>query len=344
VSDTAPTRRSPSSVDRDGLFEEVQRRNEQLSVLNAIAASLSQSLNLNEVLYDTLLKVTSVMRASIGTIQLLDEDTGNVRLAAQSGLPDEAAIALSTVGPGDGLSPQVISTGEPLIISEYSADLRRLTSAPIRSLICVPIKAQAKTVGTLVAGYYAAHTIQSHEVDLLVSIGNQIGVAVQNVRLFERNRRMYLGSIKALTAVVDAKDAYTYSHSEQVVFYARAIAAEMGLDTEEIELVAKVHDIGKVGIDERILNKRGKLETTERALVMSHSEIGALILSNIDEFKRFVPAVCSHHERIDGKGYPDGLKGDEIPLYARLLAVADDRMYEARRVLQKTGGIKYERT
>jgi putative nucleotidyltransferase with HDIG domain len=155
----------------------------------------------------------------------------------------------------------------------------------------------------------------------------------------ERLRRTSLSFATALVATLDARDQYTAGHSAAVAIYARDIAQRMGLPEEHQELVhlcGLVHDIGKIGLPAGLLEKPGPLTLEERRQMEQHSEIGERILRNVDDYSEIADVVRSHHERIDGMGYPDGLHGDDIPLLARIIGVADaydamtsDRPYRA---------------
>jgi putative nucleotidyltransferase with HDIG domain len=142
----------------------------------------------------------------------------------------------------------------------------------------------------------------------------------------DRLRRASLSFATALVATLDARDQYTAGHSAAVAIYARDIAERMGLAPEQQELVhlsGLVHDIGKIGLPAGLLEKPGPLTLEERRQMEQHSEIGERILRNVDDYSEIADIVRSHHERIDGMGYPDGLHGDEIPLLARIIGVAD---------------------
>ena len=142
----------------------------------------------------------------------------------------------------------------------------------------------------------------------------------------DRLRRASLSFATALVATLDARDQYTAGHSAAVAIYARDIAQRMGLSSEQQELVhlcGLVHDIGKIGLPAGLLEKPGPLTLEERRQMEQHSEIGERILRNVDDYSEIADVVRSHHERIDGMGYPDGIQGDEIPLLARIIGVAD---------------------
>jgi len=145
-------------------------------------------------------------------------------------------------------------------------------------------------------------------------------------KITELLEKTHLEMVIAFSEALDAKDQYTAGHSRRVMEYSIAIAQRMKLSENEIERLKKsalLHDIGKIGIPDVVLHKKTKLTEDEFAVIKSHPEIGATILKSIKSFKDFVPSVYHHHERYDGKGYPQGIQGEKIPLHARIIAVAD---------------------
>ncbi len=168
--------------------------------------------------------------------------------------------------------------------------------------------------------------------------------------LNRRVEKLYSSTAKSLMASINAKDTYTSSHSEEVAKYALLLleGLKLKLSPEEKEIfryTCTLHDIGKIGVSERILRKKGRLNEREWREIKKHPEIGATILQPIEFLKKFIPMVLYHHEHYDGKGYPEGKKGGEIPLLARILAVADayhamrsDRSY--RSALSEQGALK----
>ncbi|MEW6729781.1 MAG: HD domain-containing phosphohydrolase [Acidobacteriota bacterium] len=145
-------------------------------------------------------------------------------------------------------------------------------------------------------------------------------------RAAEDNRMLFIGSVRALAEAIDGKDAYTRGHSERVMKYSVLIAQQMGLSEEEIEdirIAGILHDVGKIGIDDKILKKPAALTDDEYKIMKQHPQIGAKIMSEIPQMKRYVPGMFYHHECLDGHGYPLGLRGDQIPMMARIIAVAD---------------------
>ncbi len=183
------------------------------------------------------------------------------------------------------------------------------------------------------------HPYERADLELLASLSRTAGVALENAKLFRELQETCLGMIRTLLSTLEAKDTYTRGHTERVAMYSVAIAEEIGVEGEELENIrigANLHDIGKLGIMDKVLNKPAALDREERAHIMSHPARGAAILEGIRFFEPAVDMVRHHHEYIDGTGYPDGLAGEEISLGARIVAVADafDAMTSGRVYMQ----------
>jgi len=145
-------------------------------------------------------------------------------------------------------------------------------------------------------------------------------------RAAEENRALFLNSIQMLAGAVDEKDPYTRGHSDRVTRYSVLLATEMGMENEFIEKVrisAQLHDVGKIGIEDRVLKKPGALTPEEYEIMKTHTTKGANILRPVKQLAEMLPGIELHHESLDGRGYPYGLQGDQIPLMARIIAVAD---------------------
>jgi HD-GYP domain-containing protein (c-di-GMP phosphodiesterase class II) len=168
----------------------------------------------------------------------------------------------------------------------------------------------------------------------LGDLGNSFNVMTDQIEKFisdlqksaEENRQLFIGTVKSLAAAIDGKDPYTRGHSERVSRFSVAIAQRLGLDDDEVEKIrisALLHDVGKIGIDDKILKKPAALTDEEFEVMRKHPQKGYKIMSQIPAMKEFLPGMYMHHEMVDGKGYPQGLKGEEIPLMGKIVAVAD---------------------
>ncbi len=205
-----------------------------------------------------------------------------------------------------------------------------------------PCSAALLRVGSANSAWLAAvslnaeHRFQASDLELL-SLARRLLVSQnQQSKVNTRWKDSLFGLIRCLTVTLDARDAYTAGHSERVARIARLLGRHMGLPDKTVNglfLAGLLHDIGKIGVPDVVLQKPGRLTRKEFTLVQEHTAIGDRILSSIKPLEQILPGVRHHHERFDGKGYPEGLAGEAIPLLARILAVADscDAMMSARR-------------
>ncbi len=195
-------------------------------------------------------------------------------------------------------------------------------------LLAEPITHDGKLVGILVAGGKGGPDpgVSSFEVQFLDAAADFLGVYHQNVSRLEEQRRMFIGTLRALTASIDAKDRYTCGHSERVGQLASQMAQAMGLDAETVEryrIAGMIHDVGKIGVPEAVLCKPGRLTDEEFAHIKRHPEIGYDILKDIPGMQDILPGVLHHHEHFAGGGYPHKLAGEQIPVIARVLTLCD---------------------
>jgi len=250
-------------------------------------------------------------------------DLGSSARLGVIAIQDEAA-ALASVRDmrNQTLFISLLAAGFALIIGFYFA--KKLTQ-PVRELasgaqriaagdFSQRVRVTGRTELSELGGAFNEMTdqLERHVRDLHISVAE--------------NRELFLGTVKALAAAIDGKDPYTRGHSERVSRFSVAIAQAMGLSQTEIEHIrvsALLHDVGKIGIDDRVLKKPAQLTDEELALMRTHPQKGYKIMSQIPAMRDFLPGMYMHHEMINGEGYPQGLKGEEIPLMARIVSVAD---------------------
>jgi len=243
------------------------------------------------------------------------------------------------------LAEQIRAGKEALLDSEVDSPFRYDWPESVKSIIAVPLCGKDKNgahfaeklednnsiMGLMVAvNRIDKPDFDSIDLKLFNSVANSCAVFIENGRLFGDLKELFIGSLKALTSSIDAKDKYTRGHSERVAFISRWIAerfAERGsLKEEQIHrsyLAGLLHDIGKMGIDETVLRKEGKLTEQECNSIRMHPSIGSGILHEIKQMRDIVPGVLCHHERADGKGYPNGLVAEQIPLIGKIVGLAD---------------------
>ncbi len=205
---------------------------------------------------------------------------------------------------------------------------RRLTDDDHREALLLPLMRKQTPIGVMVGMHKtgADPAISSYDIQLMESTAGFLGAFLDNVAVYEEQRQMFLGTVHALTAAIDAKDRYTRGHSERVAHLSARLAEATGMNAEQVHRVwiaGLVHDVGKIGVPEAVLSKQGRLTDEEFAQIKRHPEIGHHILKDIRPLSDVLPGVLYHHEKYDGRGYPTKLVGQQIPLLARIIALAD---------------------
>ncbi len=222
---------------------------------------------------------------------------------------------------------------DSIVIAVIAAVLAVFLAVLSAGRLSQPIAELAEGARRLASGDFATN--------IDVKSGNEIGEFAETfnfmmleIRRFierlrkaaEENKQMFLGAVSSLAAAIDAKDPYTAGHSERVAHYSATIATILELPEEEVEDVrvsALMHDVGKIGIQDSILGKAGPLTDEEFAIMKTHPSVGAAIMDHVPQLESMMAGIKCHHENVDGTGYPDGLKGDQIPLQAKIVSVAD---------------------
>ncbi len=318
------------AVQNSNLLKEREKRIAELDSLNKLAFSLNSTLELEQVLDDVLEEALYVTVGETGSIMLLDDEGLTLSIKSSKGIPVEVARK-TKVRIGDGIVGWVVENNQPLRIVNGQHEDKELESYlkrdDITSALAVPLKIKEKVFGVLsVSRKKNKEVFTKEDLNLITTYAAQAAGAIENARLYEKSEIQFIETVKTLAGAVDAKDHYTFGHSEEVTKYAVAIAEEMGFSKKEIrkiEIGARLHDIGKIGIPEDILNKPGKLTKEERKIINTHPKIAIEILKSATSLSDYTPLILFHHERYDGKGYPSGMVGKAIPIGARIIAVAD---------------------
>lgn len=227
----------------------------------------------------------------------------------------------------------VIAQNEYLLVTqqEKMSDTERVLMRLDQgdAALCVPISNKGRVFGVAVLSEFRIperNPIDDRKVHLCRAMVSQMGAAIEMAKLYERLVEQLMETVLAMAESVEKKSPWTAGHSRRVTKYALCIAVEMGWREEQLEqlrIAGLLHDIGKIAVPGSILNKQGRLDDDEFAIIKRHPEDGAQILSKIRMMRPYIPIIRHHHEWVDGSGYPDGLRGAEIPLGARVVAVAD---------------------
>lgn len=284
-----------------------------------------------EELFDAIMEIAlSEIKADRVSIMLLDEAAQELIVRATKGVLEENVRGIRTKI-GKGVAGWVAQTGEPIIINK-GVNSNPLIEVALRlnkiySGMCMPLIIKGKIIGVIsLSKVKQSSSFTESDLDLFLIIAGQLAVSLENSKLYMDIRDNYFKTISALVAAIEAKDPYTKGHSAQVARYAAAIAEEMGLPREKIEeiyIAAILHDVGKIGIAEQILCKQEKLTDVEYTIMKEHPFHGERILEPIGFSAEIINSIRHHHERYDGNGYPDNIKGEGLSIGARILCIAD---------------------
>ncbi|NQT22379.1 MAG: HD domain-containing protein, partial [Candidatus Omnitrophica bacterium] len=254
---------------------------------------------------------------------------------------------------------------------KQDADLEQLLDLVLRQMelikadVCIPCYYKKDLIGVLALGAkISKQKFTRQEIGFFMTLANDAAMAIANAQLIQnlqekvdevkdlyvREHRIFIHTAIALATAIDARDPYTHGHTERVTYYGLGVADELedipearayNNFRETLHIASLLHDVGKIGCPDSILSKKGKLTKKEREKIEEHPEVGAAILTPIKELKDIAKEIKYHQERYDGKGYPEGLKGTEIPLIARIIAVCDtfdaittDRPYRQREMAE----------
>ncbi len=323
------------AIDNARLFTAEETQREELDALYGLSRQLIATDDMEVVL-------DSIIRCAVETVHvtfcrlLILEDDAFVCRAAHP-------VRLLSCDLGAGRSEPVpawfhyqraISQAEPLVLHQddpaLSAEERRvLFLDQAQSLCLAALRVGDEVAGVLALGEVRSPAREPFDADKLrftASLADQAASALYRVRLHAELEAAYLETVLALAKAMDARDTYTGDHSQQLAAWAEATARELGCNEAEVEAIrwgALLHDIGKIGVPDAILHKPGPLDEVEWAVMHRHPEIGAEIVAPMTKLANVLPVVRAHQEKWDGTGYPDGLRGEAIPLGARVLAVVD---------------------
>ncbi len=363
------------------LFMESEKRNQDLFRLNVLSRALNPTVEDESIVRILAEGLEGIINFDTMTLAILGKLPHTLHLKARKALSDKTleAVKKSLMEVVFNLTKMPIDAKE--MVEKISMPQGRKSGGMMKSFLHAPLITKDKIIGVVVLNSFGRNAFSVRDQQNLSMLAAQAAVAFENSMLYSDLRRTYFSIVMVLTQAIEAKDPYTRGHSVLVSKYASALAAKMGLSAsmvESIEIAGLLHDLGKIGIPEEILLKNGKLTDGEYEVVKTHSAIALKILGSVEfpHFSKeekslevppeitlnlFGPADLSsdiklmiyhHHEKYGGAGYPKGIKKDEIPLGARILAVADtfealtaDRPYRrafplenAKNILRKISG------
>jgi len=301
-----------------------------LGTLLEVSKLINSSLVLSEVLEKVMDSVMKLTRAQRGLLMITDTE-GNLELKVARNI--EASDLANTQFPISMSTVQrVFKSGRSFVTVDVENDSQvnaqqSIINLGLKTIMCVPLKHRGAVRGLV---YVDSHNVTRGFADTdlktMEVLADHAAIAIENARLTEENREMFLSTIGALAEAIEKRDPYTGGHTRRVLEFCLEIAGEMNLsptEKETLRLAALLHDIGKIGIDDQVLRKITALTDEEFSLIRQHPGIGRDIIKHIRKLQDVIPGILMHHERVDGKGYPLGCAGEDIPLIARIIAVAD---------------------
>ncbi len=335
--------RMASEYEKAMLLRNSQQHSQRLQGLIDLIAKISTTLDRDQILNLIIDQARDLLHAEASSMFLVDQDTNDLVLHLTKDVHMTSLPPLR-IPPDTGIIGHVVNTGEAVCIKDAEGDPRhykgidQISGVRTKSLLAVPLRVPNVVLGRergvteacIIGGVEAINKIEGvfndTDIQLLSTLAEQAATVLHIASLYANADELFLNTIKALVAAIDAKDPYTEGHSQRVSDYSVAIANELGLSAEmrhSIRIGALLHDIGKIGVPDTILTKPGRLTPEEFSEIKKHPAIGANIIQQVRLLENELPALAQHHERLDGRGYPKGLKGDQISPIARIVAVAD---------------------
>jgi len=318
-------------IDRMNLCVELKDRVRQFSTLNEVGNILVSSLDHKVIGQQAIEAITKLMYAEAGSLLLVDRDSNELYFEVATGEKGEK-VKTVRLKMGEGIAGWVAKHGKPLLIPDVTKDKRFQSRVDTKSkfetknMVCVPLKIKGKVLGVIQAMHRKTGTFNKNDLELFQLFSNHVAIALENANLYEEIRETLYTTVEALAEAIEKRDPYTGGHTKRVLNYSLTIAKQLKVPDElyeTLKLSAILHDIGKIAIDDKILRKNTSLDENEFEMMRQHPKFGAEILKHVKMLKDTIPGMLHHHERIDGNGYPLGLRDNEIPLIAKIIAVAD---------------------
>lgn len=319
-------------IENTHLLEKYKVKIKKLLTIEELGRILNSTLDEMEIRRRAMEAATRLMDAETGSLLLIDHEKGElffeVALGKKGKIVSEMRLKL-----GEGIAGWVAETGNPVISNDLENDPRHLkkvderASFKSRNMICTPVRIKGKVIGVLQAiNKKGGGVFTGWDLEEFNTLSNQVAIAIDNANLYKELKDTFISTAGALADTIEARDAYTGGHTRRVLEYSTKIGEELSLkegELENLKLSAILHDIGKIGVEDRILRKEGKLTEEENNAMKMHTIIGPRIVENVKQLRLISPGIRHHHETYDGKGYPDLLKGKKIPIISRIISVAD---------------------
>ena len=333
-----PSRREGVSGNREAgtqskkAVDENEEYRKRIGLLCKVGGKVSSPSELSKLLQQILRMSQKTLRVSASSVLLLDKNKQELYFKVAEGKV-EKVLKTVRISIDSGIAGWVARNAKPLICNDVINDARfnqridNITGFATKTVLAVPMVAGREVIGVIeVLNKTDSTGFNRGDLELLTVVASLAAVAINNTKLHQDVLDAYKSTANALSAAIDAKDPYTRGHSQRVMEYTLLAADTFSFSPEELRAVefgSLLHDVGKIGIDSRILRKADNLTRLEWLEMRMHPVIGANIIGVAPYLEKVRELVLHHHEKYDGTGYPDGLKGNDIPTGARLIAVAD---------------------
>lgn len=303
----------------------------KFKTLMDLSALINSTLDTRQVRIQAIEAATILVGAETGSLLLLDAASNELYFEVALG-EKGARLKEIRIKADQGIAGWVLQNEQGVIVNDPANDPRFYQGADAQSqftttsLLAAPLVVKGKTIGVLEAINKVAGEFDNGDLDLLIFLANQVAPAIENAALYAELREVFHETALTLSEALECRDTYTGGHTRRVCDYSLAIGAGLGLSSsalDRLKLAAILHDIGKIGVADAILRKAGPLDDHEFLQMKEHTRFGSEILQNVRAMAEVIPGVLYHHEKFDGSGYPEALKGEAIPELARIIAVAD---------------------
>ena len=299
---------------------------EELSLLYRISGSMRVSQEPHRFLQEVCDQLLDVMNLDMSAAVMLDAETklnhdSVIKAGLESVSPQQIRLLVVT-----HITPNLQNETDVLLENRFDGGGEVFFGKEVRNLLAVPLISDRRIIGVLLGLNKHDGDFDSFDAKLIGSIANQSSVFLANHHMYAELQDLLMGVLQSLTESIDAKDPYTCGHSRRVAEISHRLAIGCKFSPEEVQniyLAGLLHDVGKIGVPEVILCKEGRLTDEEYDIMKRHPGIGAKILGQIRNFEPIISGVLSHHERLDGGGYPNGLRDQDIPMEGKIIGLAD---------------------
>ncbi len=311
------------------LYQAIEQKVGQIDSFHKVGQAIISTLGIQQVLDLIVQSISKMMPTMRCSLQFLS-DTKKATITASQGLSNEYCNKEGLVM-DKGIVSHMVVTKEPVVIEDIKTDPRikckeYAVIEGLVSLLSVPLMVKDEMLGIITVYSSETHKYTTGEIELLSTFATQATIAIENARLFDVARNEIFDTAETLSEAIDERDGYDDKHTKDMVTHCVRTAKSLGLSADQIEGIrmgALLHDIGKINIPEEILLKKGKLTPDEIKLIQKHPLLGKSIIEKLNLPWNVKNIILQHHERIDGKGYPDGLLGGEIAIEALIIEVVE---------------------